>query len=61
MKRKNRNKKKIVPSGIPTERIAADILGDLSVTENSNRYILVINVGGFSYAECRGYCKAWDT
>lgn len=48
MKRKNPNKKKIapmqiVPSGIPLERIAADILGELPVTENDNRYILVVS------------------
>ncbi|XP_052696136.1 uncharacterized protein K02A2.6-like [Crassostrea angulata] len=48
MKRKNPNKKKIapmqiVPSGMPLERIAADILGELPVTENGNRYILVVS------------------
>ena len=32
----------IVKSGFPMERIAIDILGELSITERGNRYILVI-------------------
>jgi hypothetical protein len=33
----------IVRSGIPMERIATYILGELPETENSNRYILVVS------------------
>ena len=32
----------IVRSGIPMERIAIDILGELPITTNGNKYILVI-------------------
>ncbi len=46
-KRKDTNRTKMAPMGIvksgyPMERIAIDILGELSVTERGNRYILVI-------------------
>ena len=34
---------KIVEAGIPMERIATDILGELPETESGNRYILVIS------------------
>ena len=33
----------IVHTGIPMERIAADIMGDLPETENGNKYILVVS------------------
>ena len=32
----------IVPTGYPMERIAIDILGELPLTENGNKYILVV-------------------
>lgn len=46
--RKSPNKKKvspmeIVPSGMPMDRIATDILGELPITEDGNRYILVVS------------------
>ena len=33
----------VVRSGYPMERIAVDILGELPMTENGNKYILVIS------------------
>ena len=47
-RRKGPNAKKIapmqlVPSGIPMDRIATGILGELPIMENGNRYILVVS------------------
>ena len=39
----NRAPMQIVRSGLPMERIALDILGELPITDNGNRYILVIS------------------
>jgi hypothetical protein len=33
----------MVKSGVPVQRIATDILGELPETENGNKYILVIS------------------
>lgn len=33
----------LVPSGLPMDRIAADILGELPITAKGNRYILVVS------------------
>ena len=33
----------LVPSRMPMDRIATDILGKLPITENGNRYILVVS------------------
>jgi hypothetical protein len=32
----------MVKSGVPMQRIATDILGELPETENGNKYILVV-------------------
>lgn len=34
---------KVVESGIPMERVATDILGELPKTDRGNRYILVVS------------------
>jgi hypothetical protein len=33
----------MVKSGVPMQRIATDILGELPETENGNKYILVVS------------------
>ena len=40
---KNRSPMQVVRSGVPMERIATDILGELPETENGNKYILVVS------------------
>lgn len=39
----NRSPMQVVRSGVPMERIATDILGELPETENGNKYILVVS------------------
>lgn len=41
--RKKQAPMQIVHTGIPMERIAADIMGELPETENGNKYILVVS------------------
>jgi transposase InsO family protein len=40
---KNQSPIQVVKSGVPMERIATDILGELPETENGNTYILVVS------------------
>ena len=43
---------KLVYSGYPLERIATDILGELPLTNNGNRYILVVADYFTKWTEC---------
>ena len=43
---------KIAMSGAPMDRIATDILGELPVTEDGNKYILVVSDYFSKWTEC---------